>query len=109
MKPKVADGPSVFAAIGSDPGAVSLNTMLTEIAKLQAVRAIGLPDGVFAGVAPKIVTGWRARASVESPSHLREHSPRVMLTLVAALLHCWVRELTDTLVELTKTIGISSR
>jgi hypothetical protein len=68
------DGSAVFSAIRSDPGAVSLNTMLTEIAKLEAVRAIGLPDDVFADVSPKIVASWRARASVESPSHLRRHT-----------------------------------
>lgn len=97
------DGSAVFSAIRSDPGAVSLNTMLTEIAKLEAVRAIGLPDEVFADVSPKIVASWRARASVESPSHLRRlrrHTPEVVLTLLAALLHCRQRELTDTLVEL---------
>jgi Tn3 transposase DDE domain/Domain of unknown function (DUF4158) len=97
---EIEDGSTVFAAIRSDPGAVSLTTMLTEVAKLEAVRAIGLPAGVFADVAPKIVAGWRARASVESPSHLREHTPEVTLTLLAALLYCRARELTDTLVEL---------
>jgi Domain of unknown function (DUF4158) len=94
------DGSTVFAEIRSDPGAVSLKTMLSEIAKLKAVRAIGLPDDVFADVSPKIVASWRGRASVESPSHLRRHAPEVVLTLLAALLHCRHRELTDTLVEL---------
>ena len=45
--------------------------MLTEIGKLDAVRAIGLPDGLFSGIAPKVVAAWRARAAVEAPSHLR--------------------------------------
>jgi hypothetical protein len=69
------DGSAVFAAIRSDPGTVSLTTMLSEIAKLEAVRAVGLPMDVFADVSPKIVAVWRARASVESPSHLRRHAP----------------------------------
>lgn len=94
------DGPAVLASIRSDPGNVSLNTMLTEIAKLEAVRAVGVPAEVFADVAPKIVTGWRGRVAVESPSHLREHPPDVALTLLAALLYCRCREITDTLVEL---------
>jgi hypothetical protein len=42
--------------------------MLTEIRKLTAIRAVGLPPGLFADVAPKVVSGWRARAAVESPS-----------------------------------------
>jgi len=41
------DGPAVLSSIRSEPGNVSLNTMLTEIAKLEVVRAVGLPaDGV---------------------------------------------------------------
>lgn len=93
-------GSAVLAGIRSDPGNVSLNTMLTEIAKLEAVREVGVPGEVFADIGPKIVTGWRGRAAVESPSHLRGHPLRVQLTLLAALLHCRRREITDTLVEL---------
>lgn len=93
-------GSVVLASIRSDPGNVSLNTMLTEIAKLEAVREIGVPDEVFADIGPKIVKNWRSRAAVESPSHLRDHPQRVKLTLLAALLHCRRREITDTLVEL---------
>ncbi|MGH3261544.1 MAG: DUF4158 domain-containing protein, partial [Trebonia sp.] len=93
-------GPTMLTSIRADAGNVSLNTMFTEIAKLQAVRAIGLPGNVFGDVAPKIVMAWRGRAAVESPSHLRSHPPAAMLTLLAALLHCRQREITDTLVEL---------
>ncbi|MGH3821654.1 MAG: DUF4158 domain-containing protein [Pseudonocardiaceae bacterium] len=94
------DGPAVLASIRSDPGNVSLNTMLTEIAKLEAVRVVGLPADVFADIAPKVVIAWRARAVVEAPSHLRGHAPEVTATLLAALLYCREREITDTLVEL---------
>ncbi|MFF7941490.1 Tn3 family transposase [Nocardia gamkensis] len=97
---EVEGGSAVLASIRSDPGNVSLNTMLTEIGKLEAVLAVGVPDEVFDGISPKIVKNWRARASVESPSHLREHPLGVKLTLLAALLHCRCREITDTLVEL---------
>jgi hypothetical protein len=33
--------------------------MLTQIRKLTAIRAIGLPPGQFGDVAPKVVSGWR--------------------------------------------------
>jgi len=55
---------------------------------------------LFADVAPKVVTGWRARAAVEAPSHLRAHPEETKLTLLAALLYCREREITDTLVDL---------
>jgi hypothetical protein len=56
------DPDSVLALIKSVPGNVSLESMLTEIRKLTAFRAVGLPPGLFADVAPKVVAGWRARA-----------------------------------------------
>jgi hypothetical protein len=49
---------------------------------------------------PRVLAGWRARAMVESPSHLRDHPEPLRLTLFAALLHSRLREITDTLVEL---------
>lgn len=64
--------PGLLALIKASAGNVSLASMLTEISRLEAVRAIGLPDGLFADVAPKVVAAWRARAAVESPSHLRD-------------------------------------
>jgi len=92
--------PDVLASIKTDPGNVSLASMLTEITKLEAVRAIGLSATLFTGIGPKVVTTWRARAAVESPSHLRRHAQPVRLALSAALLYQRQREITDTLVEL---------
>lgn len=94
------EGQEILASIRSGPGNVSLNTMLAEIAKLESVRAVAIPAEAFADIAPKIVNGWRDRAAVESPSHLRSHPPATTLTLLAALLFCRCREITDTLVEL---------
>jgi hypothetical protein len=91
---------SVLALIKSAPGNVSLETMFVEIEKLEAVRAVGLPAGLFSDVTPRVLADWRQRASVESPSHLREHPRALRLTLLAALLWARERELTDTLVDL---------
>jgi len=43
----------VLAWVKTDPGRLSLNTMLTEIGKLEAIRAVGLPVG--------LLTEWRRR------------------------------------------------
>jgi hypothetical protein len=96
------DPDSVLALVKSVPGNVSLESMLTEIRKLTAIRAVGLPPGLFADVAPRVVSGWRARAAVESPSHLRRlpNSPQSAVTLLAALLAEREREVTDSLVDL---------
>ena len=96
----VGEFSTVLGSIKSAPGNVSLESMMTEISKLQAVRAVGLPVGLFADVAPKVLDGWRARAAVEAPSHLRRHAQPLTLTVLAALVHQREREITDTLVEL---------
>lgn len=67
---------TMLGLIRSMPGNVSLESMMTEISKLEAVRAVGLPAGLFADVAPKVLDGWRARAAGEAPSHLRRHAER---------------------------------
>ncbi|MEV8638354.1 DUF4158 domain-containing protein [Streptosporangium sp. NPDC051023] len=97
------DSGSVLALIKAMPGNVSLESMLTEIGKLNAIRAIGLPAGLFADVMPKVLAGWKARAMVESPSHLRRRaasSPAGAVTLLAALVAEREREVTDNLVDL---------
>ena len=96
-------GPALLALIKSEAGAVSLESMLTEIDKLLAVRRIGLSDDLFGDVDSKVLAGWRAQAVVESPSHLRarlETNAAKTLTLLAALLHTRHREITDALVDL---------
>src|SRR5450755_126078 len=90
----------VLALVKASPGNVSLDTTLTEIAKLEAVRAVGLPASLFSDVTPRVLEGWRQRAMVESPSHLREHPRALRVTLLAALLWAREREITDTLVDL---------
>ena len=46
---------AVLSLIKSVPGNVSLDSMLTEIRKLRAVRAIGLPGDLFTDVASRVV------------------------------------------------------
>lgn len=85
----------------ADPGKLGLETLLAEITKLKRVRAIGLPPDLFTDVAERRVAGWRARCAVVFPSTLRrDHTPPVMLTLLAVLCWCRLTEVTDSLVDL---------
>jgi TnpA family transposase len=93
-------GVDVFARIREEAGSISVKTIQGEVFKLQAIRAVGVPDEVFAAVAPKILLGWRARVAAEAPSQLRRHPHEVKATLLAAYLYCRGREITDTLVDL---------
>jgi hypothetical protein len=90
----------VLGLIKAAPGNLSLETMLVEISKLEAIRAIGLPADLFDGIDARIIAGWRARAAVESPVHLREHPQPTKLALLCALLHLREQEVTDALAQL---------
>ncbi len=104
IAPTAADeatgGAGVLAELKADPGQVSLETLLREVAKLQRVRALALPEDLFAEASDKVVAAWRARAAKAYPSDLRAAPRPVRLTLLAVL--CWVRtaEVTDSLVDL---------
>ncbi|MDG3013662.1 Tn3 family transposase [Corynebacteriales bacterium D3-21] len=90
----------LLASLKADPGQVGLETLLREIDKLAAVHALELPTGLFADASERLVQAWRSRAARSYPSDLRETSPPVRLTLLAAL--CWLRssEIADALVDL---------
>ncbi|MGH9222474.1 MAG: DUF4158 domain-containing protein, partial [Acidimicrobiales bacterium] len=97
---ELASGRGILAELKADPGQVSLESLLHEIDKLQQIRALRLPEQLFADATEPVINKWRARATQEYPSDLRERPRPVRLTLLATL--CWARsgEITDALVEL---------
>jgi len=98
--PEEDDEAGLLRTIKSSPGTVSLSTMLAETGKLTVIASFGLPDDLFAGVAPSVLKEWRDQAMTESPSHTRSHPPELTTALLAALLHCRRQEVTDALVNL---------
>jgi len=68
--------------------------------KLERVKAMKLPDGLFDGVSEKIVAGWRARAMKMYPSDFAAAPDPIRITLLAALCHVRKAEMIDGLAEL---------
>jgi TnpA family transposase len=93
-------GRSFLQELKEDPGPIQLDTLLAEILKLERVKAIGLPAGLFDGVSEKIVAGWRARAMKMYPSDYAAAPAPIRLTLLAALCRVRQAEMIDGLVEL---------
>lgn len=91
---------SVLAWIKSDPGRVSLESVLDEIQKLRRVRELGLKPDLLSGVSPKVVRTYRDRAATEAPSELKAHPPEIRAALMGALCYSREREITDSLVDL---------
>ena len=90
-----AGGGSFLQELKADPGQPGLETLLGEIAKLEWVRAIGLPASLFTDAPEKLVIAWRSRAARMYPSDFAKAPDAVKLTLLAALCHVRLAELTD--------------
>ena len=91
---------SLFHYLNSSPGRVSLNSLLTEIAKLEHLRQISLPEDLFRDVSVKVLQTYATRAATEDIFQLRAHPEPIRYTLVAAF--CWLicLDVTDNLVDL---------
>ncbi|MDQ3638690.1 MAG: DUF4158 domain-containing protein, partial [Actinomycetota bacterium] len=90
----------VIGWLKADPGRVGLESVLEEIEKLRRVREVGVPEGLFGGVSPKVLKAYRRRAATERPGELGAHAPEIRATLLTVLLWFRGREITDSLVEL---------
>ncbi|MEU0634018.1 hypothetical protein [Streptomyces sp. NPDC005989] len=77
-----------------------MDSLLTEITKLNDVRKLGLPEGLFADCSEKLLAAWRSRAIKMYPSDFRDTAEDARITLLAALCSSRHAEITDSLVEL---------
>lgn len=99
-KIKISD----FAFLKTDPGAVGLESFLTEISKLKCIRAVDLPNNLFESRSSKLVKTYRQRATTETPYLLRQHPRAIRYTLMAAFCIQRSQEITDNLIEILTTI-----
>ncbi len=76
---------SAFSLMKSDPGRIGLASVQREVAKLNRIREIDLPDGLWADASPKLLERYRSRAATESIHELRRHSEPVRYTLLSAV------------------------
>ncbi|MDJ0901104.1 MAG: hypothetical protein QNJ55_20065 [Xenococcus sp. MO_188.B8] len=95
---------SDFAFLKTDPGAVGLDSFLTEIKKLKLIRAVGLAPDLFTDLSTKLVKTYRQRAATESPYDIRQHPIAVRYSLMAAFCIQRSQEITDNLIELLNQI-----
>jgi TnpA family transposase len=92
--------PALLLRLRSDPGKPSLAGVQDELAKLELIRKIELPAGLFDGVLPNEIERYRRRVSTEAPYELRRHPEAARLTWLAAFVHLRSRTLTDDLIDL---------
>ena len=101
-----------FAELRLDPGRPSLESVLNEIAKLDRIERIDLPDELFESITTSVVQKYRLRAGTEPPRELRRHPKKIRYTLVASF--CLQRKkevidgLVDLLIQVVHRIGVRS-
>ena len=90
---------SLLNQLKAEPGRPGLDSMFTEIEKLQHLRQLQLPSSVFQGVSSRVLQAYRQRILVEELHEIRRHPDPLRYTLVA--IYCWLRiqEVTDHLVD----------
>jgi TnpA family transposase len=91
---------SLLANLKSEAGAVTLESVVAEVDKLNCIRSIGLPSDLFAGVSRKRLLWCKQRIAVEDLSEIRRHPSPVRYSLLAAFCIVRTEEITDTLGEL---------
>ena len=84
----------------TNPGAVGLECVLSEIDKLRILSQLALPADLFGDVSPAVITLYRQRAATETLYELRRHPDATRYTLLAAFCLQRTAEVTDSLVDL---------
>ncbi|RAM49937.1 MAG: Tn3 family transposase [Hapalosiphonaceae cyanobacterium JJU2] len=89
-----------FSDLKADPGRVGLESIFTEVAKLQCLQQLELPLNLFSSVSPKVLEIYKLRVAAELPSQLRAHPEAIRYTLMSAFCYKRSQEITDSLIEL---------
>jgi TnpA family transposase len=98
--PPAQPAPALLLRLRSDPGRPGLVGIQDELAKLELIRQIELPPGLFDGALPHELERYRRRVSTEAPYELRRHPEAARLTWLAVFVHLRSRTLTDDLIDL---------
>jgi TnpA family transposase len=84
----------------SDPGRISLKSILKEISKIKCIEDIELPKVIFSHIAGKYLNRYKLRVITEPPNELRQRIPAIRYGMTG--IFCWQRkkEIIDGLIDL---------
>jgi hypothetical protein len=97
---------SALPRLQRDPGRVSVDSVVTEVAKLPQIRQLGFPIDLFATVSPKLLKHYQERVAVEPPRELRRHPDVVRYTLLAAFCSLRSQEIAEAIHDAVKIYGV---
>lgn len=89
-----------FTLLKSDPGRVSLDSVLKEIEKLEFINWLDLPGQQLTSLNSKIMSRIRSRVFSETSWELKCHPAHIRYVLMSVFSYCRRSEIIDGLVEL---------
>lgn len=89
-----------FALLKSDPGRVSLDSVLKEIEKLEFINRLDLPGQQLNSLHTKIMSRIRSRVLSETAWELKRHPAHIRYVLMSVFFYSRRSEIIDGLVEL---------
>ncbi len=92
--------PPAFNELKADPGRVGLESVLREVAKLQVIRGLELPEDKLRKEPMKVLKKYRQRVATEDLRELRRHPDSVRYPLLAIFFYIRAMEITDNLTDL---------
>jgi hypothetical protein len=92
---------SAFEQLKGEPGRPGVKNLQAEMAKLRAIRSIGLGHEPFAGVPLKVLQILKRRATNETASEMRHHLDDIRYALMGGFLHVRALEVTDDVTRMT--------
>ena len=95
---------SLLSNLKNEAGTATLENVLSEITKLEHIRALALPPDLFSDISHKRTLWCKQRIAVEDLSEIRRHPAPVRYTLLSAFCYQREQEITDTLIELLITL-----
>jgi TnpA family transposase/DNA-binding cell septation regulator SpoVG len=89
-----------FSSLKSDPGRISLDTVLKEIEKLDFINQIEIPEQQLSSLSSKLISRIRLRALSETTWEVRRHPVYIRYAIISVFLYTRRSEIIDSLVEL---------
>jgi Domain of unknown function (DUF4158) len=91
---------SAFDKLKAGPSAPGVKNLHEEIAKLQTLRAIGVPEAALTKVPFKVLQTLKRRATNENAGQMRAHPPTIRYALMACFIQIRTMEVTDDAVRM---------
>jgi TnpA family transposase len=91
---------STLDQLKRQPADAGLQNLGKEIAKLKLLKAVALPESLFAGVPEKLIEGFARQVKNERPSEIVDHPDHIRYTLLSSFVYMRTGEVIDDIIKM---------